>query len=424
LDTHRRGLLAGLGLTALAAGAAPAAAQTPPAAPRPPLADRLATEAAKHRLAVSFEGQRASGPGVDWLIDQARAARFFLLGEEHGLAQVPALVSTLLPALKPAGYSRLGLEISPPAAPVLDAAAAGGMDALRAFVGPGRGVAFYGMAEEARMLADVRAAFPGKGPLLFGLDYEVLADRLLIETLRTRAPAAARPALDTLDAASKAGWAKYDTTKNLTDILTFSGDPAMVRAVRDAWPRPDPFSAQILDTLEQTLVINQHQTEKRYFLSNDSRAQFNRANWVRFWAAESARKTPPRCFLKFGAGHMVRGRSMTEVYDIGSLVSETAALRGETSFHLLVVPLNGKQAYLNPETLTYASTDVSTIEEMALEPLTKAALPGSSTLIDLRPLRPLMSASVTQTADPRLSRVVHGYDAVLLVAGSTASGNL
>lgn len=423
MDTHRRGLLAGLGLTALAA--TPAVAQTPPPAPpKPPLAERLAARAAEHRLPVTFADGRASGPGVERLVAEGKAARFFLLGEEHGIAQVPALVATLLPALKPAGYSRLGLEISPPAAPVLDAAAAGGLDALRAFLAPGRGVAFYGMSDEARMLADVRAAFPGKGPLLFGLDYEVLADRLLIETLRTRAPASAAPALNGLDAASKAGWAKYATTKNLTDILTFSGDPALVRAVRDAWPRPDPFSAEILDTLEQTLVINGHQTAARYFLSNDSRAQFNRANWVRFWAAESARKSPPRCFLKFGAGHMVRGRSMTEVYDIGSLVSETAALRGETSFHLLVVPLNGRQAYLNAETLTYASTDVSTVEEMALEPLTKAALTGSSTLIDLRPLRPLMSASVTQTADPRLTRIVHGYDMLLFVAGATASGNL
>lgn len=430
MDTHRRGLLAGLGLTTLAA--APAMAETPPPAPapapaappRPPLADRLAARAAEHRLPVTFADGRASGPGVDRLIEEGKAARFFLLGEEHGLAQVPALTATVLPALKSAGYSRLGLEVSPPATLALDAAAVGGLDALRAFNAVGRGVAFYGMSDEARMLADMRAAFPGKAPLLFGLDYEILADRLLIEMLRTRAPASAMPALDGLDAASKAGWAKYETTRNLPDILTFSGDPALVRAVRAGWPKPDPFSAQILDTLEATLTVNQHEMSARYFQSNDSRAQFNRANWVRFWSVEGARKTPPRCFLKFGAGHMVRGRSMTEVYDLGSLVSETAALRGETSFHLLVIPLNGKQAYLDARTLTYAQTDVGTVEEMALEPIARAALPDSSTLIDLRPLRQLMSANTTRTADPRLSRVVHGYDMVLFVRDATPSGNL
>lgn len=424
MGTHRRGLLAGLGLAALGGGVAESQAPAPATPPRPPLADRLAARAAEHRLPVTFADGRASGPGVDRLVEEGKAARFFLLGEEHGLAQVPALVATLMPALKPAGYARLGIEVSAPAALMLDAAAAGGLDALRAFNADHRGVAFYGMSDEARMLADVRAAFPGKAPLLFGLDCEVLADRRLIEALRARAPASARPALATLAAASDGAWAKHAETKDISGLLTFTGDPQLVRAVRAAWPRPDAASADILETLERTLVINQHQTAARYFLSNDSRAQFNRANWVRFWAAEGARKSPPRCLLKFGAGHMVRGRSMTEVYDIGSLVSETAALRGETSFHLLVVPLNGKQAYLDGKTLTYAQAEVSTVQEMALEPLAKAALPGVSTLIDLRPLRPLMPASVTQAADPRLARVVHGYDMLLLVDGATASGNL
>ena len=425
MTTHRRGLLAGLGLSALA-GAAPAAAQTPPAAaPRPPLSERLAARAAEHRWPVTFTGGRASGPGVDRLIEEGKAARFFLLGEEHGLAEVPALVATLMPALKPAGYTRLGLEVSPSAALALDAAASGGLDGIRDFYRTGpRALAFYTMLEEARMLADLRAAFPGKAPLCFGLDYEVTGDRLLIEALAAKAPASARAPLAALDSASKAGWAKYDTTKNLSDILPFSGDPDLVRAVRAAWPNPDAASEEILETLEQTLVINQHQTAQRYFLSNDVRARFNRANWVRFWATEGRRKQPPRALLKFGAGHMVRGRSMTEVYDIGSLISETAALRGETSFHLLVIPLNGRQAYLDGKTLTYAQAEASTVAEMGLEPIARAALGSGSTLIDLRPLRALMPGSVTRTADANLSRVVHGFDALLLVRDSTASTNL
>ena len=34
------------------------------------------------------------------------------------------------------------------------------------------------------------------------------------------------------------------------------------------------------------------------------------------------------------------------------------------------------------------------------------------------------STTVTATADPRLTRIVHGYDAVLFVRGATPSGNL
>lgn len=427
MHPHRRSLLAGLGLTALAAGAASAAEPlaTTPAKPRPPLGERLATEAGMHRWPVTFDGDSASGPGFDRLVAEGRASRFFLVGEEHGIAQVPALVGTLMERLKPAGYARLGLEVSPPGVKALDAAARRGLNGLRAlYARYPPGAAFYTMAEEARMLARVRALLPGKAPALFGLDYEVLMDRLLIARLKAKAPASARTALAALEAASNASWAAYETTHDIGGLFTFSGDPALVRAVRAAWPGPDAASAEILDTLEQTLVINQHQTEKRYFQSNDSRARFNRANWAKLWAVEGAKANPPRVMLKFGAGHMVRGRSMTEVYDIGGLVAETAALRGEDSFHLLVVPLDGRQAVLNPTTLAYGDAPVSTIEEMALEPLAAATLSGASTLIDLRPLRPLMSASVTRTADPGLTRVVHGYDAVLFVRGATASGNL
>lgn len=421
MTTHRRGLLAGLGLTALA-GAAPAVAQTPPATPKPPLAERLAAEAAKHRLAVTFAHGRASGPGVERLIEEAEAAVHFLVGEEHGLAQVPALVSTLFPA---AGYQRLCLEISPPSARALDAAAKGGLDGIKGFCAEHPpGPAFYTMAEEARMIADMRTAVPGPERLLVGLDYEVLQDRLLIDALKAKAPPAAAPALAALDAASKAGWAKYDTTRNLTDILPFSGDPALVSAVEAAWTHADVESAEILWTLRRTLEINQYYRREKYFLSNRDRADFNRAAWATLHQADLRSGSLQKTMFKFGAGHMVRGRSMTEVYDIGSLVFEASELLGVHCFNLLVVPLNGKQAYLDPRTLTYAQADVSTIEDMALEPLAKASLPGASTLIDLRPLRPLMSASVTQTADPRLTRVIHGYDMLLFVDRATASGSL
>jgi hypothetical protein len=427
MTLDRRGLLTGLGLAGLAAAATPAAAQTPPpAAPRPTLAQRLAAEAPKHQRAMTFDGQSWSGPGLDWLVAEGVAAQFFLLGEEHGLAQVPALVRQLLPALKPAGYSRLGLEISPPAARTLDTAAAGGLDGLkRYFAQVDKGPAFYTMKEEAQMLAAVRAAFPGEAPLLFGLDYEIILDRPFIAALKARAPASARAPLAALEAASLASWAAYARRRTSAGS---SASAAIRPWSRRSWrpgPIPIPASAEILETLHQSLIINGHQTAGRYFQSNDSRAAFNRANWARLWRAETAAGRQPKAFFKFGAGHMVRGRSMTEVYDIASLVSETATLTGGHSFHLAVVPLDGgRQAVLNPETITYGDAAVETVAEMGLEPLAALTAPTGSTLQDLRPLRRLMSASVTATADPRLARVVHGYDAVLFVRDATPSGNL
>lgn len=429
MNPHRRTLLTGLGLAALAAGTARAAAQTPAVAatPKPSLGERLGPLAAKHRLAVAFNGDNVSGPGFDKLVEEGKAARFFMVGEEHGVAQVPALVTRLMAALKPAGYARLGLEISPPTARAVDQAARGGIEGLKRFnADHPPGPPFYTMAEEAGMLAAVRAMLPGEAPVLFGLDYEVFQDRMLIALLKAKAPASAIPALAKLEAASNAGWDQFLKTRNVGLILPFSGDPALVRAVRAAWPKPDAASEEILETLEQTLVINQHQAAERYFDSNNSRAVFNRANWARLWRTEGAKARPPKMMFKFGGGHMMRGRSPTEVYDIGNLVSETAVLRGETSFNLLVVPADGgRQAYFNPETFPKVSTTaVETVAELSLQALAAQALPGSSTLFDLRPLRAEMPSAVASADDTRLARVVRGYDAMLLIADARPSGDL
>lgn len=50
--------------------------------------------------------------------------------------------------------------------------------------------------------------------------------------------------------------------------------------------------------------------------------------------------------------------------------------------------------------------------------------PDAFTLIDLRPLRRLVFASATRHFDADLVRTIHGFDALLVFTGSTASANL
>jgi len=71
---------------------------------------RLLT-ADRHELRL--EGGRVAGSGGRLLVDAGRSARFFLVGEEHGIAQTPGPVQALLEELRPAGYNTLAIEISP-----------------------------------------------------------------------------------------------------------------------------------------------------------------------------------------------------------------------------------------------------------------------------------------------------------------------
>jgi hypothetical protein len=126
----RRTLLGALGLGAAATGVAKAQEAAP--APQPSLEERITARAREHTHRLDYDGARFSGPGYDMLLEEGSGARFFCLGEEHGIAENPKLAAQLFSALTSAGYSKACVEISPPMAAELDRAARGGVEGLRA----------------------------------------------------------------------------------------------------------------------------------------------------------------------------------------------------------------------------------------------------------------------------------------------------
>jgi len=425
----RRGFLSVAAVAGLAPGLSAVASAQQAAAParaEPPLPPKLVAALAASRMPVDFNGSGFSGAGFDWLVARGAAAEVFMLGEEHGIAENAKLAATLFTRLVPHGYRRLAIEISPPMATALDRhLSRGGYPALKALLTtPESRVAFFGMAQEAQLLAAARAVVPAREPLLWGLDYEIGADRYLIAELQQRRkPAAAAAALAALDTASRDAWKRYDATHNLQHVFSFSGDPALVEAVERAWPGADADSKWMLETLRETAAINAEWVKGSGYQSNLRRSRFLRANLLRHWREEQRRGRPARLFMKFGGSHVVRGLSMTDVFDIGSLVPELAEARGGRSFHLLVLAGKGRPtANLNPETFRYEPGDRNQYGAGS-DPFHGAALPGTFTLFDTAPLRAVTRSS-NRDLHPETVRAIHGFDAVLAMTGSTPSTNL
>jgi hypothetical protein len=278
--------------------------------------------ATNNRYRLEYDGQEFSGPALTRLIEEGRAAQFFLIGEEHGIAENPQLAAALFKALSEYGYSKLAIEISPYMAGELDEALRkDGIDGLKHLYNePGGEPAFFGMKEEAEFLIEARDAISGKTPVFWGADYEVFADRQLISRLEEkRKPAKATEHLGHLRAASDAAWLKYEETKSPQYIYSFSGDPALVRAVRDQWTNRDDETSDILNTLEETLEINKLYMSGKNWQSNHRRATFLRTNFINHWNAEKKKRRNPKVFAKFGSSHMVRGRNNTGTFDLGTL---------------------------------------------------------------------------------------------------------
>src|SRR5678816_955755 len=83
---------------------------------------RLLEALQRNRLAITM-GDGPSGPGWDWLLQEARNARFTLIGEEHGVAETARFSAALFTALRESGYRRMAIELSPIIAQDVEAAA-------------------------------------------------------------------------------------------------------------------------------------------------------------------------------------------------------------------------------------------------------------------------------------------------------------
>ena len=178
----------------------------------------------------------------------------------------------------------------------------------------------------------------------------------------------------------------------------------------------------MLETLEETLTINRYWMTQQGWMSNESRARFNKANLRRYWGSE---RDKPRVMFKFGMSHMVRGVSHTHVFDIGTQVSELADSIGAKSFHVAVLPGAGSQhARMDIQTWRYAPADAGSYDGMGMGPLYAAAYDDAMTLIDLRPMRALVSGQRAKRLDADFVRTIHGFDALLIMTGSTPSANL
>ena len=194
--------------------------------------------------------------------------------------------------------------------------------------------------------------------------------------------------------------------------------------MREAWPDPDPRSRIILNTLEQTLAINRLWVEGKAWESNQARAALQRQNFLRYWQAEKQRGAAPRVMAKYGASHIVRGRSQTAVFDLGTLLPEIAEIEGEHSISMMVVPGAGASiARLNPATWDFESSAPKDNYGRGIEPLTNAAYENTFTLIDLVALRPVVGMN-RRDLDDELFRIIHGFDMLLVMSGSTPSGVL
>ncbi|MEZ5708527.1 MAG: hypothetical protein R3E02_03950 [Blastomonas sp.] len=357
------------------------------------------------------------GAGGAVLREQIMGAQIVALGEEHGLAESPALGLAIAAAMQESGPAYHVVETGPLSLEWAERRlVAGGTASLGAGL-KGRPLAlpFLNQAEDAELAL---AFIDDSGSRLWAVDQEFVgAPLILLEELAQLAPdEEARNAVAEWLEAERAAFAdgKPDA------VMLFRATTKDFDHLRGLFAGQDRAQA-IIDGLAESAPIYQAYGAGKGYDSNALRIALIRALFLSHYRAAPA--AAPRVLLKMGAYHLGRGTTPTFMHDLGSLVDGLAAAGGGRSLHIAYMPLGGEQLAMQPSgdgpftRVPIGDTAVSEIMQTLNADLTPMDGQGLY-LIPLSPLRPLMGNRRIRALSQDAQFLLLGFDFLVTTRGA------
>jgi len=376
------------------------------------------------------------GLGADALSRAARDNQFIMVGEDHGIRELPQFVGALFEAAKPAGYSHLAVEIGPITGRWLETMmrAPDSQQQVDAFLGryiPFT-LPFFFWKEESQMLERVVKSIPNSRNVVWGLDQEfIVSPTYMFERLAAIAPTKAARDIATQYATSAAAGDKAMLkTGNPGAVWMVTATDADVLRLKNAFTaKSGSEAAEIISEMSVSRDIYRMFNSGTNYESNQKRDALMKKHFIDAYNAAKARgEKMPKAIVKLGANHVFRGPSITGSYEIGSFIPEFAAITGSHSFGILVVVAKGTWNAYRPfgsteadKTQKYDPLTTSEYNIFDMKSVLAAASPPDWTFIDLRPVRAMSVNGALRGLDPKARRLISSFDAVVVVPEGHAS---
>jgi hypothetical protein len=282
------------------------------------------------------------------------------------------------------------------------------------------GAPFYFWREDAALLRAVIASTPGRRGVLWGLDYDILADRHVMPRLRQLSSRPeARRLVDSAAAVMDSAFARALREQNPGLFYMFGGSPALFGRLREALrPAAGSEADRILGLMDETLAINQLFLAGRGYESNLRRSTLLKRQFLRMYdSTRTAEKQPPWVLLKFGAAHLLRGLNPSNQFDLGTLLPDLALAGHGVGLSLYVMGGAGsRHAQFDPRVLQSVEAPGEATESEWARPFLEAADSAQWTVFDLGALRPQLQG--WGNLSPDLKQVLYGVDLVVVLSGS------
>lgn len=377
-----------------------------------------------------------TGAGADALSRAAHENQFILVGEDHGIRELPEFVSALFATARPAGYTHLGVEIGPITGRRLESMmrAANGQKEVDTFLGKyiPFTLPFFFWKEEAQMLENVVKSLPGKRGVVWGLDQEfILSPTYMFERLAAIAPSASARTLATqlVESSAKGDQAMIKSGNPGAVWMVTSTDADIAKLASTFSPKKGSEADEIIRELTVSRQIYRMFNTGQGYESNQKRDDLMKQHFIGAYNAAKARgETMPKAIIKLGANHVFRGPSITDSYEMGSFIPEFAETTGGKSFGILVVVAKGTWNAYRPfgsdeadKTQKYDPLTTSEYAVFDIRSVLDAASTNEWTFLDLRPIRAAAANGRLRGLNPKARRLLTSFDAVVVIPEGHAS---
>ena len=392
----------------------PAQAQT--AAPVDTTFQRLLQ---KNQFSLTANGTKLSGPGWDKLAQDIRKSTLVLVGEDHGMAQIPQFTQAVAEVLKPRVFVA---EIDQYQARDLSRLAAEpGLPTAFSRQYP-MTLSFYSWQEEFELAQALRA----QKTAILGIDQvNLFYSGRLLETLAGQVKnKPVRAALQLQAAAVRASDRQFMTTMQGAPSIYLR--PTAADSLRKLVSHEKPAVRQMVEDYLASAAIYQASSAGQAG-SHATRINLMKRNLLANLQPynQTGQPLPPMLF-KFGAYHLGRGRSIWgDMYDVGNLASSLADAHDQKSLHICIMGRQGQKVRgFNPDDFSKNPAPYSNATEEMVLPFMAATPAGSAwQVFDMRPLRRAILRQTVKVDSQELEATILGYDYVVIIPETTASHN-
>ncbi len=365
-----------------------------------------------NRSYLQCSNGKCTGPGWDFLSNNIKESKYFLLGEDHGTKEIPEIALAISSVAK---FDKAVVEVDGLTAAEMYRACKMNATNKKTWLDAHQSMlSFYSAQDEFKWLDQMVQ----QGANVWGLDQvSVFSDRLLLELLakNAKSDAAKKAAASALKTATD-GFNEFLQTGNRQAPFMFKSDSNSFATLKAAFANESAENKHIVDEIAESSSIYKNWQKG----SHAQRVKLMKHNLKVYMDKDSKGKM----FFKFVAAHLSKGESFVNIFDIGNMVDNLADATYEKTFALMVVGAKGtansfiniKGAETHPIDAMSADSDIH-----FLEPLISLVDAEKSTLFDLRPLKKAIFAEKLSVDNANLRRAIVGYDAILIVPQVSAS---